>query len=180
MILGNFQFNLKSLSPNSLTRTTEYNWTNAERVGALPFLQNLGISSDTIEIEGVFYPKINAAKQYNSITKLAEDTAFKFLKKQLGINEKTESYNSINDIRNSTLCTTANNLITDNGEIIGKFVIVSITEVQSYFDKKGEPQKIEFTLSLKRSPEETTTFAATSTSTVANTLTNLSRNYLKW
>ena len=54
MILGDFQFNLKSLSPNSLTRTTEFNCSDAERVGDLPNLQNLGISKDQIEIEGVF------------------------------------------------------------------------------------------------------------------------------
>ena len=65
MILGDFQFNLKSLSPNSLSRTTEFNWPDAERIGDLPNLQNLGISKDQIEIEGVFYPKINANTQYN-------------------------------------------------------------------------------------------------------------------
>ena len=60
MILGDFQFNLKSLNPNTLSRTTEFNWSDAERIGDLPNLQNLGISKDQIEIEGVFYPKINA------------------------------------------------------------------------------------------------------------------------
>ena len=43
MILGDFQFNLKSLSPNTLSRTTEFNWSDAERIGDLPNLQNLGI-----------------------------------------------------------------------------------------------------------------------------------------
>ena len=75
MILGDFQFNLKSLSPNSLSRTTEFNWSDAERIGDLPNLQNLGISKDQIEIEGVFYPKINVKTQYNSIEKLAVGTA---------------------------------------------------------------------------------------------------------
>ena len=41
MILGDFQFNLKTLSPNSLNRTTEFNWSDAERIGDLPNLQNL-------------------------------------------------------------------------------------------------------------------------------------------
>ena len=48
MILGDFQFNLKTMTPNSLTRTTEYNWSDAERVGDLPNLQNLGIAKDQI------------------------------------------------------------------------------------------------------------------------------------
>lgn len=59
MILGDFQFNLKTMTPNSITRTTEYNWQDADRIGDLPNLQNLGMSSDKIEIEGVFYPKLN-------------------------------------------------------------------------------------------------------------------------
>ena len=59
MILGDFQFNLKALSPNSVMRTTDYNWSDSERIGDIPNLQNLGISRDQIEIEGVFYPKLS-------------------------------------------------------------------------------------------------------------------------
>ena len=51
MILGDFQFNLKALSPNSATRTTDYYWSDSERIGDIPNLQNLGISRDQIEIE---------------------------------------------------------------------------------------------------------------------------------
>ena len=53
MILGDFQFNLKTMTPNTMTRSTEYNWSDTERVGDLPNLQNLGVSKDQIEIEGV-------------------------------------------------------------------------------------------------------------------------------
>ena len=109
MILGDFQFNLKALSPNSVTRTTDYNWSDSERIGDIPNLQNLGISRDQIEIEGVFYPKLSGK--------------------------------SIDEIRNSSLVKSANNLITDNGEILGKFVIVSIKENQSYFDTNGKPRQ---------------------------------------
>ena len=67
MILGDFQFNLKTLSPNSLNRTTEFNWSDAERIGDLPNFQNLGISKDQIEIEGVFYPKFTKENSINNI-----------------------------------------------------------------------------------------------------------------
>lgn len=187
MILGDFQFSIKGLSSNSLTRTTEYNWPDAERIGDLPNLQNLGISKNQIEIEGVFYPKINATTQYNSIEKLAvgsaENQVQSFITTELGVSNlfnSSNSYKNINDILNSNLCKVANNLISDNGEILGKFVIVSIKETQSYFDKNGQPQKIEFTLVLKRTPEVTKSVIANNSDSVVNTLTNLARSCLRW
>ncbi len=191
MILGDFQFNLKSLSPNSLSRTTEFNWSDAERIGDLPNLQNLGISKDQIEIEGVFYPKINVKTQYNSIEKLAVGTAKNQIQnlvaKELGISYLFDSsnggYKNIDDIRKSNLCKIASNLISDNGEILGKFVITSIKETQSYFDKNGQPQKIEFSLVLKRLPSTTNSSAVLnndSSNSFVDTLTNLARSYLRW
>jgi len=150
MILGNFQFSLKALSPNSVTRTTEYNWSENERIGELPLLQNLGISRDQIEIEGVFYPRINDNKK------------------------------NMSDIRNSNLVKKANNLITDNGEILGKFVIVSIKENQSYFDKDSKPQKVEFSMILKRSPEQATVTNLIEKDSIVDAVTKLSRSYLRW
>lgn len=179
MILGDFQFSLKTLSPNSLTRTTEYNWPDNELIGDLPFLQNLGITKDTIEIEGVFYPKLSQGSQIatNSTTL---NKAINLISKQFGFdNHNGGSYGSINDIRQSNLCKTSNNLINDNGEILGKFVITSIKETQSYFDKNGIPQKIEFTLVLKKTPEVTES-AINNSGSIMNTFTNLARTYLRW
>ena len=191
MIFGDFQFNLKSLSPNSLSRTTEFNWSDAERIGDLPNLQNLGISKDQIEIEGVFYPKIRAREQYNSIEKLvivtAKNQIQNFIAQKLGVTDLFDSsnggYKNIDDIRKSNLCKIASNLISDNGEILGKFVIISIKETQSYFDKNGQPQKIEFSLVLKRSPGATNSSAVlnnNSSNSFVDTLTNLARSYLRW
>ena len=148
MILGDFQFNLKALSPNSVTRTTDYNWSDSEKIGDIPNLQNLGISRDQIEIEGVFYPKL--------------------------------SEKSIDEIRNSSLVKSANNLITDNGEIFGKFVIVSIKENQSYFDKNGKPQKVEFSMTLKRSPEQVSATSLIKNDSIIDAVTKLARSYLRW
>ena len=179
MILGDFQFNLKSLSPNSMTRTTEFNWSDAERVGDLPNLQNLGISKDQIEIEGVFYPKFKGASWWENIVANSEVTrAVSFL-----TNSNSGGYNSISDIRSSNLCKLANNLINDNGEILGKFVIASIKETQSYFDMNGQPQKIEFSLVLKKLPSATNSSAIlnnNSSNSFVDTLTNLARSYLRW
>ena len=193
MILGDFQFSLKSLSPNSLSRTTEFNWSDTDRIGDLPNLQNLGISKDQIEIEGVFYPKLYAKTQYHSIEKLSEGILKEQIRKKFASElEMIDPFNSqrvgnigyktIEDIRKSDLCKIASNLINDNGEILGKFVITSIKETQSYFDKNGQAQKIEFALVLKRSPASNISSAVlkSNSNPIVDALTNLARSYLRW
>jgi phage protein U len=188
MMLGNFQFSLKTLSANSLLRSTEFKWVDTDRVGDLPYVQNLGISKDNVEIEGVFYPKLNSTTQYNSVDKMAigttKEKAKEFMLSQLGLEQFSDSasrWQTISDIRNSDLCKTANNLITDSGEILGKFVIISISETQSYFDKSGVPQKIEFKLTLKRTPGVKDAFVGIDgADSLVNTITDLARSYLRW
>jgi phage protein U len=189
MMYGNFQFSLKTLSANSLSRSTEFKWADTDRVGDLPYVQNLGIAKDNVEIEGVFYPKLNAVTQYNSVDKMAigvaTEKAKDFALQQLGLSDilpqNNGDYKTIADIRNSDLCKTANNLITDSGEILGKFVIVSISETQSYFNKNGIPQKVEFSLSLKRTPGIKDAFVGVDgANSLIDIITNLARSYLKW
>jgi phage protein U len=177
MILGDFQFNLKTMTPNSMTRSTEYNWSDTERVGDLPNLQNLGVSRDQIEIEGVFYPKFN---RENSVINTVGNSVTSKIMNFLNLSENS-GYDSIDAIRSSDLCKIANNLINDNGEILGKFVIASIKETQSYFGRNGKPQKVEFTLILKRSPGTTNSIAwSSSENSIVDTATNIARSYLKW
>lgn len=187
MILGDFHFSLKTLSPNSITRTTEYSWQEAERIGDLPNLQNLGISSDKIEIEGVFYPKLNVRIFSNSFERAAinsinnpllQKTA-NFVLQQFG-DEENSTYKNIDDVRRSSLCKIASNLVSDGGDILGKFVIASIKETQSYFDQNGEAQKIEFSLALKRAPGDGAVSTVQDANNVESIVTNIARNYLRW
>lgn len=186
MMLGDFQFSLKNLPMNSLSRSTEFKWAETERVGDLPYVQNLGIAKDNVEIEGVFYPKLNGRAEYNSIEKFVEETAINkaqdFVLDQLRLGTLLGSgkYQTINDIRNSSLCKTANNLITDSGEILGKFVIISLTENQTYFNKKGSPQKIEFAMTLKKTPGVQNSFVGSGSSGIMDLVTNLAKGFLKW
>jgi phage protein U len=186
MILGDFQFSVKAISMNSLSRSTEFKWIETERVGDLPYVQNLGIAKDNVEIEGVFFPKLSGSS-YKSVIDGLYNQRFnpgelmpRYVQ-NLNFPELNGSYQTINDVRNSSLCKTANNLITDSGEILGKFVIVSINENQSYFDKNGIPQKVEFTLTLKRTPGVSNSSAGVDGSvSIIDTLTNLAKSYLKW
>lgn len=177
MILGDFHFNLKTMTPESMTRTTEYNWASADRVGGLPNLQNLGMSKDQVEIEGVFYPKFKI--EYNVVNQI-ENNPISGILNLLNFS-MSFGYNSIEAIRSSNLCKTANNLINDNGEILGKFVITSIKETQTYFGKNGNPQKIEFDLTLERSHGEPNAVTWDgSVSSVVGAVTNIARSYLRW
>lgn len=165
------------MAPNSMTRTNECNWSDTERVGDLPNLQNLGVAKDQIEIEGVFYPKFN---KENSITNTVGNSVTSKIMNFLNLSENS-GYSSIEAIRSSDLCKIASNLINDNGEILGKFVIASIKETQSYFGKNGKPQKIEFTLILKRSPCATNSITwSASENSIVDTATNIARSYLRW
>ncbi len=174
MILGDFQFNLKTMTPNSMTCTIEYNWSDTERVGDLPNLQNLSVSKDQIEIEGVFYPKFNKG---NSVTNTIGNSVTSKIMNFLNLSENS----GYSTIRSLDLCKIASNLINDNGEILGKFVIASIKETQSYFDRNGKPQRVELALILKRSPGTTNSIAwSTSENSIVDTATNIARSYLKW
>jgi phage protein U len=182
MMYGNFQFSLKTLSANSLSRSTEFKWIDADRIGNLPYLQNLGIAKDDIEIEGVFYPQ-RAAGSVN-FWELPISGATISSMPSLGIQQildSTTHWQTIADIRNSDLCKTANNLITDSGEILGKFVIASISETQSYFNKNGAPKKVEFKLTLKRTPGISDAFIGIDgANSLVDIVTNLARSYLRW
>jgi phage protein U len=119
---------------------------------------------------------------------IAKEKAQDFAQQQLGhfgldglFPSGSGDYKTVSDIRNSELCKTANNLITDSGEILGKFVIVSISETQSFFNKNGVPQKVEFTLTLKRTPGVKDAFVGVDgANSLISVITNLARNYLKW
>lgn len=149
MIFGDFQFKIKTISQKSLNRILEISWSEIERIGDLPFLQYLGRQKETIEITGTFYPKFS------------------------------ENYKCIDNIRESKLCKTANNLISDTGEILGKFVITSIEETQEYFDATGIAKKIEFSIKLKRAADDQNSYIENS-STLFQITSNITGGYLKW
>jgi phage protein U len=116
---------------------------------------------------------------------IATEKAKDFALQQLGVSDifpqNDGNYQTIADIRDSDLCKTANNLITDYGEILGKFVVISIGETQSYFNKNGVAQKTEFKLTLKRTPGVKDAFIGVDgANSLIDIVTNLARSYLRW
>ncbi|GHU20754.1 hypothetical protein FACS189472_12630 [Alphaproteobacteria bacterium] len=66
------------------------------------------------------------------------------------------NYKTIDNLRTSALASHPHVLITDAGDVLGTFVISNISETQSHFKPDGTPRKIEFSLSLERTSEEST------------------------
>jgi phage protein U len=124
VILGDFKFSIRTAANHGFKRSTDYNNAKIDRIGELPYFQRLGISSDKIDIDGVFFPDF------------------------------TGTYKTIDDLRTSALTDHPHVLITDAGDVLGTFVITNISETQSHFKPDGTPRKIEFSLSLERTSEE--------------------------
>ena len=144
MILGDFIFSIRGLSQNGVSIISDYKWESVDKVEGLPFFQYLGEKQETVEITGVFYPKFS------------------------------ENYKTISDIRNSNLISRPNSFITESGEVLGKFVITSIEENQSYFDKDIGAKRIEFSIKLKKIPYEQVG------SSLETTISNVSNKSLRW
>ena len=144
MILGDFIFSIRGLSQNGVSIISDYRWESIDRIEGLPFFQYLGEKQETVEITGVFYPKFS------------------------------ENYKTISDIKNSNLISRPNNFISDSGEVLGKFVITSIEENQSYFDKDIGAKRIEFSIKLKKIPDEQVG------SSLETTISNVSNKSLRW
>lgn len=144
MILGDFIFSIRGLSQNGVSIISDYRWESIDRIEGLPFFQYLGEKQETVEITGVFYPKFS------------------------------ENYKTISDIKNSNLISKPNNFISDSGEVLGKFVITSIEENQSYFDKDIGAKRIEFSIKLKKIPDEQVG------SSLETTISNVSNKSLRW
>lgn len=144
MILGDFIFSIRGLAHNGVLITSDYKWESVDKVEGLPFFQYLGEKQETVEITGVFYPKFS------------------------------ENYKTISDIKNSNLISKPNNFISDSGEVLGKFIITSIEENQSYFEKDIGAKRIEFSIKLKRIPDEQ------SGGVLETTNSNVSNKSLRW
>lgn len=124
MTLGLFVFDNPTLAPQSIDRTTQYTWAQNKPVGEAPTYQFLGRGEDSITLPGVLYPSFTGGKLNLEVIRAMAKSGEAFL------------------------------LMTGYGEILGNFFIDNVKETQSLFMRDGAPQKIEFTLSLKRYDDE--------------------------
>lgn len=129
-LLGKFPFSIPTAMFQSLDRSTAQRWSSHERVGQRAAYQNLGAGDDEISIPGYIMPGYTGAMSVYSMDTLRAMMAM------------GKPYTLIK--------LSLNGLV---GDLRGKWIILDITENQSEFFG-ASPQRIDFTLKLRRVDEE--------------------------
>ncbi|MCM3565192.1 phage tail protein [Hydrogenophaga intermedia] len=118
--LGPYQFGLNTAAYQGLNRQTEYRWPSQDIFEGLPELQFTGPGADTITLEGVVFP------------------------------EYWGGVGQIDALRALAEQGKPHQLVSGRGDVMGQWVIVSVSERQSTFAAAGTPLRQEFTLQLSR------------------------------
>jgi phage protein U len=123
MTLGMFVFSLPTLAYQELQRQTEWKHPGSSRVGTRDAHQYTGKGDDTITLSGWIAPELTGSIYSLDALRLMADTGKSWI------------------------------LIQGTGRIYGSFVITSMTEGKSILAQNGDPARIEFSLTLKRTDE---------------------------
>lgn len=120
LTLGTYQFSIDTAAYQQFERTTEHSWAEQARFGQGPLLQYTGFGAEKIKLDGVIYPRFRGGLV------------------------------QLDRMRNDAGKGVPFTLISALGYVLGDFVIEKVTERQTEFVMSGLPQKVEFTLELKR------------------------------
>lgn len=129
--LGGFQFGIKTAAYQELLRTASWTWAAQNRFGQLPGLQFTGPAEETISLPGVIYPEFRGG------------------------------FGQVDDMRALAAAGKPLALVDGTGASLGRWVVEAVDEKQTVFASAGRPRKIEFTLSLRRFPDEPAASAGT-------------------
>lgn len=119
-VLGMFAFSLDNLAFQELQRKTTWRHEQTPRFGARPANQSAGPDADLITLSGMIVPGV------------------------LG------KMSSLRDLRDMGDMGAAWPLVTGFGEMLGAYVIESVTEGQTIFMEDGRPRRADFTVELRR------------------------------
>lgn len=134
-ILGNFIFMIETAAYQTLQRTTAQRWSSHDRVGQRAAHQYLGDGDDELTIPGYIMPEFTGPLSTLSL-EVVRAMAAKGLPQTLIVL-------SLNGVA---------------GDIKGKWIILSVEETQSEFFG-ALPQKIDFSIKLKRYESNQSLFA---------------------
>lgn len=124
MALGTFIFSIPTLAYESLAKETSWRHASQSRVGARSAKQFLGVGDCTTKLQGWLAPG------------------------QVGL---TLSLSMLEGMANTGKAFT---LVDGLGVFHGVYVITSMNETHSYFNRFGQARKIEFELNLERIDED--------------------------
>ncbi len=137
---GFFPFSLKTIPYNSLDKSSAYRHAGQTRIGVRDGNQFLGIGEESISFAGVAYPEQTGGRNTIELLKAQAESGRSFP------------------------------LIERNGRIHGFYVCESIGDNSSLFLHDGNPQKIEFSIKLKRVSEDTLNLVGIITSQIGGLL----------
>lgn len=123
---GQFVFSLSTLAYQELQRQSAWRQPSNSRVGARPAKQFTGPGDDSITLSGVLVPEFMG---------------------------KTVSLGELREMADAGL---AWPLVTGSGEVLGAWVIESLSETRSVLMDNGAARRIEFQLQLARVDEQKT------------------------
>lgn len=120
IILGAFRFSLDSAAYDSLSRRSQWDWKEAERVGAMPALQYTGPRNDTITLEGRLIPGFTGGVEQLARMRVMADIGIPLL------------------------------LIDGTGRVHGMWVIESVEDTGTKHFKDGYPRMVTFNVGIKK------------------------------
>lgn len=120
MVLGMFVFSLPTLAYHELQRQSEWKHPSASRVGTRDAFQYTGPGDDTITLSGWVAPELAGTLYSLDALRLMADSGKSWI------------------------------LIQGTGKIYGTFVITSMSEGKTILGKDGDPQRVDFSIGLKR------------------------------
>lgn len=118
--LGPYAFGLRTAAYQGLNRQTDYRWPSQDVFDGVPELQFTGPGADVITLEGVIFP------------------------------EYWGGVGQIDALRALAEQGKPHDLVSGRGDVMGQWVITSVSERQSTFAAAGTPLRQEFTLQLAR------------------------------
>lgn len=121
MKLGGFSFSIPTAVYQTLEKTRNWTWAKHELIGRRNVNQYTGPGEDTITLSGVVFPGHNGSDA-----------------------RQIQAMEAQADLGLPLL------LVTGYGEILGDWVIESITEGQNLHFRDGAPRRQSFTIRLKR------------------------------
>ena len=113
-----WKFSVPGQSYDRLSRRYEYRWEPQWRIGSRPAQQYLGPSEESLDIRGVLYPHYAGG------------------------------FNQLNEMRYAAQFGEPYGLSDARGVYYGKWCIRMIRDEHEFFDREGQPKKVEFSIDL--------------------------------
>ena len=130
ILLGPFRFSLDTAVYDELTRSSQWDWREVDRVGAMPALQYTGPRNDSISMRGRIIPGYTGGVEQLAQMRILADLGWPLF------------------------------LIDGRGRVHGNWVIESLSDTGTRHFQDGMPRLIEFDLGLKKYDDGTGIFGA--------------------